>query len=360
MRAFCTPTPGLKQSFPGAESQRFRPEQSQANERVMLCTSESDPTLRAARAHTGRDLIAVFSHAAHGLHDDALVTAQFAQAPAANDATLHRKVHIGAGVPASVDENVMVLPYGREQALDMIHSSRHKPAAVIVEPIPSARLSLTHGPRLSRLQQACRTSGVLLILDETFSGFRLCYGGAQEFFDLSPDLVTYGNTMGGGLSIGAVAWRTGIMSVLGGGNPQQRVFCGTTHAGNPLSAAAAVAVLNLLSLHRETVYPQLHEAASNIAEAFNSAAEKLGHGARIETAGSIFHIQFDRNVSGEATLKRERADQRQMEQEFYRHLLDKRVIVHASEHCFLSTAHTVADIGEISAAMIESLHLIKH
>ena len=360
MRAFCTPTPGLKQSFPGAESQRFRPEQSQANERVMLCTSESDATLRAARAHTGRDLIAVFSHASHGLHDDALVTAQFEQAPAANDATLHRKVHIGAGVPASVDENVMVLPYGREQALDMIHSSRHKPAAVIVEPIPSARLSLTHGPWLSRLQQACRTSGVLLILDETFSGFRLCYGGAQEFFDLSPDLVTYGNTMGGGLSIGAVAWRTGIMSVLGGGNPQQRVFCGTTHAGNPLSAAAAVAVLNLLSLHRETVYPQLHEAASNIAEAFNSAAEKLGHGARIETAGSIFHIQFDRNVSGEATLKRERADQRQMEQEFYRHLLDKRVIVHASEHCFLSTAHTVADIGEISAAMIESLHLIKH
>jgi glutamate-1-semialdehyde aminotransferase len=84
-----------------------------ANERVMLCNSESDATLlalRAARAHTARDMIAVFSGATHGLHDSALITAQFEQAPAANDATLHRKVHVGAGIPKATDESVMRCP----------------------------------------------------------------------------------------------------------------------------------------------------------------------------------------------------------------------------------------------------------
>jgi|GEM_PF-2481854 len=336
-------------------------EAGRANERVMLCTSESDATLlalRAARAHTGRDLVAIFSGSAHGLHDAALVTSQLEQAPSANDAALARKAHIGAGIPAAGDDAVVVLPFGKDQSLELIHQHRSRLAAVMVEAVPTARPSLAHGPWLKRLEAACRADGVLLILDETYSGFRMCFGGAQELFDLHPDLVAYGNALGGGLPIGAVAGGTGIMSVFGGGRPEQRIFCGTTHAGNPLSAAAAEAVLTVLSIHRDTVYPQLHKAASNLATAFNLASEELGAAARIDAAGSMFRISFGCDIGDEPGPRRPPEEARRMERAFYGEMLARHVVVHAARRCFLSTAHTVADIAEISAALIGSLKAI--
>jgi glutamate-1-semialdehyde aminotransferase len=333
-----------------------------ANERVMLCNSESDATLlamRAARAHTGRDLVAVFGGASHGLHDAALVTAHMgtsaAPRPAANDQGPSAKARAGAGVAAGAAESVVVLPYGTDAALAIIHAHRDRLAGVMVEAVPTARPSLAHGPWLKRLAAACREDAVPLILDETYTGFRVRYGGAQEFFDITPDLVTYGGALGGGLPIGAVAGRAGIMSVFGGGKPEQRIFCGTTHAGNPLSAAAAEAVLSVLSTHRDTVYPQLHKAASNLGTTFNRTAETMGVAARIDAAGSMFRVFFGCEVGDEPGPRRPAEEARHMERVFYRELLNRGVVVHAAKRCFLSTAHTLADIGEISAAFIAGL-----
>lgn len=208
-------------------------EAAPGNERVMLCGSESDAAalaIRAARSYRGRDGIVVFSGATHGLHDFALVTAAPIQA---NDFGNRRNVHIGAGIPAHVDNDVTVLPYASDNDLDIISQRCDTLAAVIVEPIPSQRPSPKHGAWLKRLQALCYRCGVLLILDETFSGFRMGYGGAQVYFDLKPDLVVYGNALGGGLPIGAVAGKAQIMSVFGGGSFEQRIFCGTTPAGPP-------------------------------------------------------------------------------------------------------------------------------
>ena len=333
-----------------------------ANERVLLCDSGSDATLlamRAARAFTARDTIAVFAGASHGLHDAALITAQFEQAAAANDATLQRKAHIGAGIPVRSDDSIAVLPFAGAHAFDLIAQQRDTLAAVIVEPLSLAHPSLDAGPWLLQLEATCRANDVLLILDATYSGFRLGYGGGQSFFGLKPDLVTYGNALGGGLPIGAVAGREDMMSVFGGGNPQQRIFCGSTHAGNPLSAAAAEATLNVMSVHRDTIYPQLNAATTQIATTFNATSLALGLTARIDTAGSMFRISLYGDLAANIRSHRTSEERREIERLFYTTVFEQCVFIHASKCCFLSTAHTIADIAEISAALAEGLKVIR-
>jgi glutamate-1-semialdehyde 2,1-aminomutase len=316
-----------------------------SNERVAFCDSASDATLlalRAARAFTGRDKIAVFSQAHHGLHDFALISDRAAPRAAANDAQVRQKVHVGAGIPAALDDFVIILRYGDPGAIDWIRSYAGQLAAVIAEPFPSRFPSLRHKAWLQDVQAICRTTHTLFVLDENISGFRLGYGGAQSTLDLSPDLVTYGNALGGGLSIGAVAGREPIMEGFGATAPEQRIFSGSAHAGNPLSTAAAVAVLEVLLTHRDTVYPQLNGAAVELAAAFNTAAETVGVPATMSCAGSVFAVRFD---TGHEALERA----------FYAALFARKVIVHASKRCFLSTAHTVGDIQDLAAAFSDSL-----
>lgn len=328
-----------------------------ANVRVSLCNSESDASLlalRAARAFTSRDRIAVFTHSHHGLHDFALITETTRAAPgampSANDASVRRRVHIGAGIPAGVDDFVIVLPFGERAAIEWVRSYAGQLAAVIVEPVSARAPSLVHGEWLRLMQKTCRENEICFILDETFTGFRLRYGGAQELFGLEPDLVTYGNALGGGLSIGAIAGRADIMAAFGPAEREKRIFSGTTHAGNPLSVAAAVATLNVLFAHRDEVYPQLNDAAASLVRSFNAEAENLGAQVRLEAAGSMFRINFP--VSGKSD------SQPAWERDFYRRLFERHVIVHASGRCFLSTAHTVADIAEVSKALSDSLRAV--
>ena len=315
-----------------------------ANERVALCNSESDATLlalRAARAATGRDKVAVFSNAHHGLHDFALISEATSPHRAANDA-LRRRAHVGAGIPKAMDDFVIVLPYGEQAAIDWIRSYAGQIAAVIAEPFSSLRPSLQFQSWLHDVQSICRTTHTVFVLDETYSGFRLGYGGAQALFGLSPDLVTYGNALGGGLPIGAVAGRVAAMAGFGALDHNQRIFSSTTHSGNPLSVAGAIAVLELLLTHRDEIYPQLDNAAQSLVNNFNQTAKRLGARATMSAAGSICAVQFE-------------PGQNSLEQEFYRNLFARKVVAHASRRCFLSTAHTVADISAIGTALSESL-----
>jgi glutamate-1-semialdehyde aminotransferase len=315
-----------------------------ANERVALCNSESDATLlalRAARAVTGRDKIVVFSNAHHGLHDFALISEVTGANRAAND-TPRRRGHVGAGIPNAIDDFVIVLPYGEQSAIDWIRSYAGQIAAVIAEPFASHHPSLLYQNWLHDVQAICRTTHTVFILDETYSGFRLGYGGAQALFGLCPDLVTYGNALGGGLPIGAVAGRASAMASFGATDRNQRIFSGTTHSGNPLSVAAAIAVLELLLTHRDEIYPQLDNAAQSLVDDFNKTAQRLGTRATMSAAGSICAVQFE-------------TGQNAVEQDFYRNLFSRKVVVHESRRCFLSTAHTVADITAISTALNESL-----
>jgi iturin family lipopeptide synthetase A len=286
---------------------------SQSNERVMFCTSESE----------AKNLVLV----------------------GAQNLTERRGLVAFDTVGRDVDaQAVRILEYGAAAALDMIRRDRSSIAAVIVEPFPALRPSLDSGPWLRELQSVCRDSDVLFVLDETTSGFRIAYGGAQEVFSLAPDFVIYGNVVGGGLPIGIVAGRSAPMSIFGGGNSPPRTFRTSTHAGNPLSAAAAEATLQALSMHRDTIYPQLESAAATIRLSIESAVARYGQQVEMHCAGSYFRLEWA------AQNETHRA-------QFESYARDRRIIVPSDGRCFLSTAHTVADIGKVASVFAEGLEV---
>jgi len=324
-----------------------------ANERVMLCNSGSDATLyamRAARAFTGRDVIGVFTNSYHGTHDYGLVAG-------AGEGSKTRKVHLGAGVPQAIDQVTMVLPYGSDEAFEHIRRNRNRLAAIIVEAVQGADPSLAYGPWLLRLFAVCREVGVLVILDEVITGFRLAYGGAQEVFSLVPDLVTYGKAIGGGLPMGAVAGRTDIMAVFAGTPAGKGVFYATAFAGNPLGVAAGTATLGHLLAHRAEIYPAMNAAGERLAQRFNAAAAAEELPTTMRAAGSMFRILFSHDAPHAWQSAPTRL--RDAEAAFYVMTLNRGILMHAAQRGFLSAAHTQADIDIIVAGFSEALRQVR-
>ncbi|NKB44920.1 MAG: aminotransferase class III-fold pyridoxal phosphate-dependent enzyme [Alphaproteobacteria bacterium] len=316
-----------------------------ANERVLFCAAGSEATaiaMRAARAHTGKDVIGVFDGAYHGGHDSVLITA--------DSHNPGKKVHIGMGVPDALDETVEPLPYGSFKALQRIRDLKHTLAAVIVEPIQQSFPDSDGGLWLKDLEKTCRDCNVLIILDEITTGFRLAFGGGQERFDLSPDMVTYGKAVAGGLPAGVLAGRANIMKVFSPDNGQPAVFAGSAFAGNPLSVAASLATLSYLNDHRDTVYENLEKSAEYFANSVNKHWLENKIPLHIVRFGSMLRLflqpgpaKRDRNI-GQGTGS--------IEDAFFVHLLDRGVTLHASRSIHLSTSNTREDIDISIDAMI--------
>jgi glutamate-1-semialdehyde 2,1-aminomutase len=176
-----------------------------SNEMVLFCDSGTLATMhaiRAARAFTGKSKIAVFEGGYHGVHDYVLVR----ETP---DSSVDAPEFVpkSAGVPQETLSTVTMLPYWNDVALGMIRSMRDELAVVLVEPVQGPNPQTAQGPWLRALREVCTESGVLLMFDEVVTGFRLGFGGGQQMFGVSADLVTYGKVIGGGLPIGAIAGR---------------------------------------------------------------------------------------------------------------------------------------------------------
>lgn len=329
---------------------------SAANERVVFRNSGSDATayaMRAARAFTGRDLVGVFAGSNHGHHDYGIAgeepprTHHAAEAGSLFGRPWVRRQQRHAGVPQAIADSTMSMTYGHSSVFDQIRRRRRDLAAVIVEPVRALDPSTDHGPWLRELANVCGETGVLLILDERLTGFRLAYGGAQERFGVMPDLVAYGEVIGGGLPLGAVAGRADILSHMAA---REAPGCTGTDAGasgNILSVAAGTAALTHLAARRGTLYPTLDEKGRLLAEAFNAFAAEHKLPAKMKIAGSIFRIQFARadGASGYPTA----------EAAFYTLALNKGVLVHASRLGFLSGAHTTGDLARVITAFHEAL-----
>jgi glutamate-1-semialdehyde aminotransferase len=295
-----------------------------ANERVALCNSSDDAVayaIGAARAFTGKCLIATFT----GLHGNSI--------PDADDTT--------AGALSTV------LPYGHPAALDQIRRRHHELAAVIVEPVRSGDPNLDRATWLHGLIATCREAGVVAILDERQTGFRLAYGGAQELLGLLPDLVIYGKAVGGGLPLGAVAGRADVM---GSTRETSRPL-----SANPLSVTAGTAALGHLHTHRATLYPALNEAGRTLAEHFNAFAQTHHMPVVMRCAGSIFRIVFANTVKTPEWAATFRA----AEAAFNVLVLNRGVLMLTSQRGFLSTAHSGADLDDVLRAFTESLRDVR-
>ena len=326
-------------------------EASPCADTVMFCNSGTEATMyatRLARAHTGKDKVALFDGSYHGVHDYALSKAAGESPrsePTANT--------LGGGVPALVPrDTVLMLPYRDPNAFELIRRNRDELALVMIEPVQSSNPRLDMGDFLGELIDVCRENNVLVLFDEVITGFRIEYGGCQEYYGLTPDLATYGKAIGGGMPTGAVGGRADIMNGFTGKGGAPWIFAGGTFCGNPLTMAAGTAAVSCMRDQRDTLYPYLHEQGARFQKAVNTFCADEGIPAQVMTAGSLFHLVFQEGeIRGARDIGIER---RRAERQFYLHLLGNGVIIPGIHIAFFSAAHTPEDIDEVFDAFRES------
>lgn len=266
-----------------AEIQRISP----AAERLRFCASGTEAAMycqRLARAVSGRTKVLKFEGAYHGA-DEAGVTSLFPTGPAAYPAP----ELTSAGTPA-MREFLLVAPYNDLDATRRIVAECAADlAGIIIEPLQ--RCTPPKPGFLEGVRQAASDAGALLIFDEVVTGFRLAYGGAQEYYGVVPDLVAYGKALGGGYPIGAFGGRAEIMEWVSehriGGD---YVWMASTLGGNPISTAAANAALGVL--RTEGAYPRLHDIGRYLRQGLRDVLAGRDVAAQVIGDGPLAQVVF--------------------------------------------------------------------
>jgi glutamate-1-semialdehyde 2,1-aminomutase len=306
-------------------------------EMVRMVNSGTEATMsaiRLARGYTGRDRIIKFEGCYHG-HSDALLVK-------AGSGTLTLGVPTSPGVPAAAAAQTSTLTYndtdGIKQAMESIGSET---AAIIVEPVAGNMNCIPPEPGfLEGLRTLCDEYGCVLIFDEVMTGFRVALGGAQQHYGVTPDLTTLGKVIGGGLPVGAFGGRRDIMEQLA---PLGPVYQAGTLSGNPVSLAAGLATLELVSA--DGFHQQLDATARRLTGGLQLLAEQAGIPFTTNQVGGMFGCFF----SEAARISRfEQVTQCDMERfrRFYHGMLEAGVYLAPSayEAGFVSAAHTDAVI----------------
>ncbi len=335
-----------------------------ALEQVVFENSGTEATMvavRGARAYTGKTKVAVFDGSYHGVHDYVLYTAH--RSSARDEPVPHPR---GAGLPAETRDQVLMLPYRSRAAFDLIRKHADELAVVLLEPVQSSNPRTDTKEWMQELREVCRESGVLFLLDEVITGFRLAYGGGQEIFDVQPDLATYGKIIGGGMPVGAVAGPREIMRVFtqdrrahaeSGLEPIRPIFSGGTFNGNPITMVAGEAQVGYLSDNRSDVYPYLTEQSDRMTDGINRFCEEEGIPARMMRAHSMFYLNFGKSpIEGARDIDPSYA---KAQREFYLHLLHHGVIVPGIHLAFISTAHSPEDVDRVVDAFRSSFVQIR-
>jgi len=316
------------------------------HERVAFCNTGSEAVLaamRLARTVTGRTKIVTFSGDYHGLFDEVLVRGL-------GTAGARRSMPIAPGVPRHMTQDMIVLEYGSDAALDEIRSLAHELAAVLVEPVQSRHPDLQPARFLRELRALTADAGVPLIFDEMITGFRSHPGGAQALFDVQADLATYGKVVGGGFPIGVVAGRGAYMDALDGGwwqygdesVPEADVtwFAGT-FVRHPVALAASRATLRHLIDEGPQLQADLSATTTAFVDDLNAFLVERGAPMHIEHFSSLFLTTF--------------SAAQQFSSLFYFHLRDHGIHITEGRAAFLSTAHTADDIAAIADAYKRSV-----
>jgi glutamate-1-semialdehyde 2,1-aminomutase len=316
-------------------------------EKMRFVSSGTEATMsavRLARAATGSDLILKFEGCYHGHADSFLSQA------GSGLATLG--IASSPGVPQALAALTLNAPYNDLNVVERLFAEhKGKIAAVIVEPVAANMGVVPPAPGfLQGLREISARDGALLIFDEVISGFRLCYGGAQTLYGVTPDLTTLGKIVGGGLPLAAYGGRRDLMQRLA---PEGPVYQAGTLSGNPVAVRAGIATLEKLAAHG--FYDALEFKASKLADGISRAIAETGAAAQVVRAGSLLTIFFAgspmRNYSDV-----KRCDTAKFGV-FFRAMLDRGFLLPPSqfEALFVSAAHSEHDIAETVAAVKEAL-----
>lgn len=317
------------------------------HERAAFCNTGSEAVLgamRIARTVTGNDLIVCFKDDYHGIFDEVIVR------PAASGKSLPA----APGIPADSVNNILVLDYDDKESLHIIRERADDIAGVLVEPVQSRHPGLQPQEFLQALRQLATELGVPLIMDEVITGFRIHPGGAQAYFGVQGDMATYGKIVGGGMPIGVIAGSANYMDALDGGHwqygdasfPEAGVtyFAGT-FVRHPLAMAAAKATLQHLQQQGPELQQQLNRKSTDMVQNLNTLFAEYGSLWHIENFGSLFKLQNrSKGIASDLLCYWLRHNGL--------HIWDGRP-------CFLTTAHTDADIIEIQAAFRRTLEAME-
>ncbi|MFO1470722.1 MAG: glutamate-1-semialdehyde 2,1-aminomutase [Turneriella sp.] len=263
-------------------------------ERIRFVNSGTEAVmtaLRMARGLTGRQIIIKFEGCYHG-HNDALLARA---GSGLLTATGNIAEASSPGVPEDIVRNTLVLPLDDAGAFDAaLKTYGDKIACVIIEPVPAnAGLLLQRRAFIEHILNSARARKILVIFDEVISGFRLGFTGYSGRENLTPDIITYGKIIGGGLPVGAIAGRAEIMNCLA---PQGPVYQAGTLSGNPLAMAAGYAALKKLVHKKGEVYGHLDKLAGHLKKLFLTEIEPLFNGRewRIQLVqdASLFWFSF--------------------------------------------------------------------
>jgi glutamate-1-semialdehyde 2,1-aminomutase len=315
-------------------------------DKVRMVNSGTEATMsaiRVARGFTGRDKIIKFEGCYHGHADGLLVKA-------GSGATTFG-VPDSPGVPKSYAKNTITLPFNNAKALkEVIEKEWKSIACVILEPVVgNIGCVLPKAGFLSALRKLTRKYGIVLIFDEVMTGFRVSYGGAQEFYGIKPDMTCLGKVIGGGLPVGAYGGKKEIMSMVA---PEGPVYQAGTLSGNPLAMTAGIETIKVLS--RKGVYDRLEQKASELEAALKDAAKTAKAVTRFYRAGTMFCTYFtDRDVVDYASAK---TSDTSKFAKFFIGMLKRGINLAPSqfEAGFISLAHSTRDIEKTARAAYET------
>jgi glutamate-1-semialdehyde 2,1-aminomutase len=239
-------------------------------------------SIRLARAATGRDKIIKFEGGYHGLHDAALVSVKpHPPADDFGDIKNPKPVSGGKGVPKASIDNVKIATFNDLETVERrFRENPNEIAAIILEPIMmNVGLCMPQKGFLEGLRSLCDQHGALLIFDEVKTGAKLCWGGASEYFGVTPDMICLAKSIGGGLPLAAFGTHKRVMQLIS----DHKVFHGGTYNTNPVSMAAGLAVFREVLTRAN--YAHTDKLSAKLTEGYRKIVAKSGLQAYIASAG---------------------------------------------------------------------------
>ena len=320
-------------------------------EKVRMVSSGTEATMsaiRLARGYTKKSLIIKFSGNYHGHFDSFLIKA------GSGAMTLGKPD--SEGVTKNIAKDTLVAEYNNIKSVKKLFmKNKDKIAGVIIEPI-AGNMGLV-APKenfLNELRDLCSENDSLLIFDEVMTGFRVSKGGAQELYNIMPDITTLGKIIGGGLPAGAYGGKSKIMDFVA---PDGPVYQAGTLSGNPLAMSAGLSVLEQLN---DNLYRRLERISSKIENGINDNIKKLGFNANIARVGSMMTLFFT-----EKNYVRNFKDANQCDTNLYakyfNHMLKMGIYLPPSQYecLFLSNKIGDKDIKKIIESNYKALKKIK-
>ncbi|MBL9172937.1 MAG: aminotransferase class III-fold pyridoxal phosphate-dependent enzyme, partial [Verrucomicrobiales bacterium] len=316
------------------------------HDRAAVCNTGSEAVLgamRMARTVTGRSLIIAFSGSYHGINDEVIIRG-----------SKSRKSYPAApGIMPEAVQNMLILDYGTPESLKIIRERCSEAAAVLCEPVQSRRLEWRPVDFLKEVRAITEQNGTALIFDEVITGFRMHSGGAQALFGIRADIATYGKVIGGGMPIGAMCGRSHWMDALDGGFwqfgdgsvPEAPVtyFAGT-FVRHPLTLAAAKASLLRMKNHPE-MYDRLNSMTEDLRARANALFRRENVPYWLVNFGSCWKVKYDDSVP--------------YIELFFVAMREKGIHIWDGFPCFMTTAHTPADMDRVIACMDETIRELK-